>query len=40
VINVDKNLAYPKAEGKLKKKGIMPRECELRPIKYLNNLIE
>jgi IS6 family transposase len=40
VINVDRNPAYPKAIGKLKKKGTLPRDCELRPIKYLNNLIE
>lgn len=40
VINVDKNPSYPKAAGKLKKKGTLPPECELRPIKYLNNLIE
>ena len=26
--------------GKLKKKGTLPIECELRPVKYLNNLIE
>lgn len=40
VINVDKNPSYPKAVGKLKRKGILPRNCKLRPIKYLNNLIE
>jgi transposase, IS6 family len=40
VINVDKNPSYPKAIGKLKKKGTLPRWCELRPVKYLNNLIE
>jgi transposase, IS6 family len=40
VINVDKNLAYPKAVGKLKRKGTLPPECELRPIKYLNSLVE
>ncbi|HYP39931.1 MAG TPA: DDE-type integrase/transposase/recombinase [Chloroflexia bacterium] len=40
VINVDKNPAYPKAVGKLKRKGTLPRSCKLRPIKYLNNLIE
>src|SRR3954471_13369462 len=34
VINVDKNRAYPKAVGKLKKKGTLPPECELRPVKY------
>jgi transposase, IS6 family len=40
VINVDKNPAYPTAIGKLKKHGILPPNCELRPVKYLNNLIE
>lgn len=40
VINVDRNPAYPKAVAKLKKKGTLPPECELRPVKYLNNLIE
>jgi transposase, IS6 family len=40
VINVDKNPSYRKAIGKLKKKGNMLAGCELRPIKYLNNLIE
>ncbi len=40
VINVDRNPSYPKAVGKLKRKGTLPPECELRPIKYLHNLIE
>lgn len=40
VINVDKNPSYPKAIKKLQKKGTLPPKCELRPIKYLNNLIE
>lgn len=40
VINVDKNPAYPKAVGKLMKKGTLDPGCELRPVKYLNNLIE
>jgi transposase, IS6 family len=40
VINVDRNPSYPKAVSKLKKKGTLPLGCELRPIKYLNNLIE
>ena len=40
VINVDRNPSYPKAVGKLKKRGTLPRNCKLRPIKYLNNLIE
>jgi IS6 family transposase len=39
VIKVDKNPAYPKAVNKLKK-STLPQECELRPIKYLNNLVE
>ncbi len=40
VINVDKNAAYPKAFNKLKAKGHIPEHCELRQVKYLNNLIE
>jgi IS6 family transposase len=40
VINVDRNPAYPKAVQKLKRKGTLPQSCKLRPIKYLNNLIE
>ena len=35
-----KNPAYPKAVGKLKRKGTLPRDCKLRPVKYLNNLVE
>ncbi len=38
VINVDRNPSYPKAVGKLKRKDTLPPECEMRPIKYLNNL--
>jgi len=35
VINVDmdKNPAYPKAVSKLKKKGTVSPDCELRPVK-------
>jgi len=40
VINVDGNPSYPKAVGKLKKKGTLSKDCKLRPVKYLNNLIE
>ena len=40
VINVDKNPAYPKALDELKNEGKLPQGCELRPVKYLNNLIE
>jgi transposase, IS6 family len=40
VINVDKNAAYPKAFNELKIAGRLPQSCELRQVKYLNNLIE
>ncbi|GHO87582.1 IS6 family transposase [Dictyobacter formicarum] len=40
VINVDKNAAYPKAFNDLKTVGKIPESCELRQVKYLNNLIE
>jgi len=40
VINVDKNAAYPKACNELKAEGHLPEHCELRQVKYLNNLIE
>ena len=40
VINVDKNAAYPKAVDRLKTNQQLPLECELRQVKYLNNLIE
>src|SRR6266516_4635856 len=40
VINVDKNAAYPKAEASLRAEGLIPIQCELRQVKYLNNLVE
>jgi transposase, IS6 family len=40
VINVDKNAAYPKAFTELKEAGFIPNTCELRQVKYLNNLVE
>ncbi len=40
VINVDKHAAYPKAFNELKAAGIIAESCELRQVKYLNNLIE
>jgi IS6 family transposase len=40
VITVDNNAAYPKALTELKATGAMPAACELRQVKYLNNLIE
>jgi len=40
VINVDKNAAYPKAFAELKAEGRIPESCELRQVRYLNNLVE
>jgi transposase, IS6 family len=40
VINVDQNPAYPKAVDELKAAGKLPHDCQLQPVKYLNNLIE
>jgi IS6 family transposase len=40
VITVDKNAAYPKAFKELKAEGNLPRDCELRRVKYLNNIVE
>ena len=40
VINVDKNAAYPKAIETLKTHCTLSPDCELRQVKYLNNLIE
>jgi transposase, IS6 family len=40
VINVDQNAAYPKAVETLKTLDILAPNCELRQVKYLNNLVE
>jgi len=40
VITVDKNAAYPKASRELKAARTVPEVCELRPVKYLNNIVE
>jgi len=40
VITVDKNAAYPKAFKELKEEGAIPKACELRQVKYLNNIVE
>src|SRR5512135_489010 len=40
VITVDKNAAYPKALKELKTEGTIPEGCELRQVKYLNNIVE
>jgi len=40
VITVDKNAVYPKAFKGLKEEGTLPDSCELRQVKYLNNMVE
>ena len=40
VITVDNNAAYPKALTQLQAEDADPIPCELRQVKYLNNLIE
>ncbi len=40
VIGVDKNAAYPPAFETMKKEGRIGKQSKLRPIKYLNNIIE
>ena len=39
-ISVDKNAAYPEAFTSLKEEKILPLDCKLRRVKYLNNVIE
>ena len=40
VINVDLNPTYIGAVRDLKKAGLLPNDCERRPVKYLNNIVE
>lgn len=40
VIGVDKNAAYPPAFDSIKESKLIPKDCELRQVKYLNNIIE
>ena len=40
VITVDKNPAYPPAVNELKNDKILPKNVNLRQIKYLNNVVE
>ena len=40
LITVDKNPAYPPAIDKLKNNKILPKNVDIRQIKYLNNIIE
>src|SRR5436305_623822 len=39
-ISVDKNAAYPEAFISSQDEKILPKDCRLRRVKYLNNIIE
>jgi transposase, IS6 family len=39
-ISVDKNAAYPEAFTSSQKEKVLPHDCKLRRVKYLNNMIE
>ncbi len=39
-INVDKNAAYPDAFTASQAEKVLPHDCKLRRVKYLNNVIE
>jgi len=39
-ISVDKNPAYPEAFSASQEERIVPQDCKLRQMKYLNNVIE
>ena len=39
-ISVDKNAAYPEAFSSSQADRIVPKDCKLRRVKYLNNVIE
>jgi transposase-like protein len=39
-ISVDKNAAYPEAFSASQEEQIVPQDCRLRRVKYLNNVIE
>jgi transposase-like protein len=39
-INVDKNAAYPEAFTASQNEKVLPTDCRLRRVKYLNNVIE
>jgi transposase-like protein len=39
-ISVDKNAAYPEAFITSREEGVLPSDCKLRRVKYLNNIIE
>jgi len=39
-ISVDKNAAYPEAFTTSQTENVLPKDCRLRRVKYLNNIIE
>ena len=39
-ISVDKNAAYPEAFSTSQAERVVPKDCKLRRVKYLNNVIE
>jgi IS6 family transposase len=39
-ISVDKNAAYPEAFNTSQAEKVVPKDCQLRRVKYLNNVIE
>jgi len=39
-IGVDKNAAYPEAFSTSQEERVVPKDCKLRRVKYLNNVIE
>lgn len=39
-IGVDKNAAYPEAFSTSQEERVIPKDCKLRRVKYLNNVIE
>ena len=39
-ISVDKNAACPPAFEAMQNEKVLPRDCKLRRVKYLNNIIE
>jgi transposase-like protein len=39
-ISVDKNAAYPEAFTTSRIENVLPKDCKLRRVKYLNNIIE
>jgi transposase-like protein len=39
-ISVDKNAAYPEAFTTSQRERVLPQDCKLRRVKYLNNVIE